>query len=228
MKSFKFVKVCLLALGVCSFAFAGVKAGDPPPPWVNKYNHSYWNALSTSTQQELIKFRGKLALCRSPHLKGKSPSLYQETFKYLHYFIKNTPDDDKKILYHVIGFYSESPDNEDTIWMDYSQLGKFYNNHYSTIPRTLRILSYVTEKDTLPDFLAGDDYYTQRHWIRKTLKRTTNITYAPKNVQKAPVAMPAQPALPAQPVPNQVDLNQTSAAGSAEVDPFDFFDSTAF
>ena len=152
MKSFKFVKVCLLALGVCSFAFAGVKAGDPPPPWVNKYNHSYWNALSTSTQEELIKLRGMLTLPEKYYQRGRTSSLFAKDLKYLHDFVKRSPDGDKKSLNHVIGFYSVSPDNEDEIWIDNSQLRKIFGKGKAIINRTFEHLSYASTVSKKIDF----------------------------------------------------------------------------
>ena len=176
LKSFKLVKVCLLALGVCFFAFAGVKAIEPPD-WLCTNNYGHWDKLSTITQQSLIRLRELFASKSMNHKKQLRLDLskFDEILKKMHNLIIDSPDEEKVHLYYVTGFYPLSQFDEDMAWVNSSQLSKFFNRYKSSISGHFRGHSYLNQRASQnlspPEFLSNsNDPQERKRWMLRTKK----------------------------------------------------------
>ena len=220
MKSFKFIKVCLLALGVCSFAFAGVKAAPPhgkrsssgglatvssrgnAPNWLLKKYNETWSCLPIYIKDEILKCQESLSSNpkKGHSRKGRANKILEDSLDLLIDLIHMGSNSyEKDNIRRVIGFYPHPNGNKNLMYINNAQLRNFLGCSKSGLNFRIQDLGYSMHKiqhDEHP-FLKGMSFDEFRSW--KGRIREKNTLPAKENLSSS-----AEPALP--------DIGETSSS----------------
>ena len=237
MKNFKFVKVFLMALGVCSFAFSGVKAAPPPgsglgfgglapeplnykrPPWLMSDNIETWNCLPTYIKYAIINYQ--------KYLVNTFPKVYNEFKTKDKFEIKlslldqlinmGSNDDEKDNIRRVIGFYPHPNGNKNKMYINNAQLSIFLSHCKNSLNKRFLELGYSWRKIIRFEhiFFYKMPFDEVRYW---------NIRVQDEHLPRmAKFVMPADGGSSAPtPLPAQAEIRPTKKFISPTADPREF------
>ena len=125
-----------MVLGICSFAFAGVKAAPPhgkrsssgglapafsrgkAPAWLLGFNILPWDCLAIQTQNEIIKYQKNLRGSLLKYYRFYSNTIFKNALDSLCDLINmGSSDDEKNNIRRVIGFYPHPNGNKNLMYI---------------------------------------------------------------------------------------------------------------
>ena len=188
MKSFKFIKVCLLVLGICSFAFSSVKAEPPVSKstsgeWASAIENTvFYSGLMENTKETLKKIHGCPPLIKIPGLKTVLTlnSRFENYIGNIIRTLNSLPNENEKInAAFAIGFYFQ---NKNNIYINPKLFATLCSCSKSLLHSELKKLGYlytepVSQNDKFSE--AIKNHNQTRLWIVKKCKLDKPLSSEP-------------------------------------------------